>query len=776
MDLKQRMNVVQAKMNGTVAALTYGYMAHMNNASVNIIDIDTDKNAVNSDNMKNSACSSEILRGLVHAFQDSYKGTLAVDDTVCDPKYIPWNCVMKDKNGITQRGAAADLFIDYPYTTKGKRQFSDGWTEGSISSTKRDWTSVCYGNGKFVAIAYNSNYFAYSIDGITWTESTISSTSRYWYDVCYGNGKYVIIEFYSTNSNYFAYSTDGINWTETNNRLTVRPWRSVCYGNGKFVTISGGNSSSNYFAYSIDGITWTEGTISSTSRRWNSVCYDNGKYVAVANGSNYFAYSTDGINWTEGTISSTSRYWESVCYGNGKFVAVAHGTNVFAYSSDGINWTETNSGLSSKYWRSGCYGNGKFVAVGEINYYAYSTDGMNWTEDTISNTEKSWCSVCYGKDKFVAVTQGNNMYFAYIYTDHYNYNIIPSDSIQELSNTDITYDIGVKENRSDIDAGFITFNHTNNSIYGVIPFSDIVAPQILKDAIQANNAKFITKKYKDGYRNDQFYRYLTFTDNGTSYIGITNDMMHFTVYNITGSYAFRDGVILMHISEKDAIAMITRHPITTDIITIDGNDPENMTDYSKPYYRLIELPFLKKYYKYSGKHVQNVKLGINSSYTDLTEWDNPITDPLSNDTLIISAFNKIYRIGIPNFDDVITPRETKYRLQNFYINNTYDDLGINSAIGAVQMYRASSAIARADGDDTKLSAQTFYKHGNVDNTSSILFNINTLQKGYDYNMINTTIVSYNKSSAYTYCGKPLNSQIPEPDTVIYPVTTYNPNA
>ena len=193
MDLKSRMNVVQAKMNGTVAALTYGYMAHMNNAGANIIDIGEDTNAVNSSNIENSACSSEMLRGLVHAFQDSYKGTLAVDSTVCDPKYIPWNCVMKDKNGITQRGAAADLFIDYPYATKGKYLFSYGWTEGTISSTSRPWLSICYGNGKFVAVD-NNRYFAYSSDGINWTEGTISDTSRKWYSVCYGNDKFVAVD------------------------------------------------------------------------------------------------------------------------------------------------------------------------------------------------------------------------------------------------------------------------------------------------------------------------------------------------------------------------------------------------------------------------------------------------------------------------------------------------------------------------------------------------------------------------------------------------------
>ena len=170
MNLEQRRNIVQAKMNGAVAALTYGYMAHMNNAYLNSVTIDTDINAVKSINIRNSACSSEMLRGLVHAFQDSYKGALSVNSTVCDPKYISWNCVMKDANGIMQRGAAADLFIDYPYVTNGACKFDDGWVENKISSTSKNWKSVCYGNGKFVAVASNTNTFAYSTDGIHWSE------------------------------------------------------------------------------------------------------------------------------------------------------------------------------------------------------------------------------------------------------------------------------------------------------------------------------------------------------------------------------------------------------------------------------------------------------------------------------------------------------------------------------------------------------------------------------------------------------------------------------
>ena len=718
MDLKSRVNAVQAKMNGAVAALTYGYMAHMNNAGANIIDIGTDTNAVNSTNIENSACSSEILRGLVHAFQDSYKGVLAADSTVCDPKYISWNCVMKDKNGITQRGAAADLFIDYPYATKCKNEFNDEWTESTISDTSRKWYSVCYGNGMFVAIAFDSNYF--------------------------------------------AYSTDGINWTETNNRLTVRPWRSVCYGNGKFIAVASGT---NYFAYSTDGITWTESTISDTSRNWYSVCYGKDKFVVVTYNSNYFAYSTNCITWTEGTISSTNRDWRSVCYGNDKYVVIAYNSNYFAYSTNGINWTEGTNSSTSRSLYSACYGNGMFVAVAiNSNYFAYSTDGINWTESTISSTSRYWYSVCYGNNKYIAVAynydENNDLIFgndfAYIYTDYYNYNLISSNSTLKDTYTLISNIIDIENNSSSISGGFITYNQNKSSICGIIPIGDTVAPEKLKNAIKFDKVKFITKKYSNEYRNDQFYRYLKFTDeSGIEYIAITNDLMHFTTYTITGDYAFRDGVILMHIPEKDAIAVISRHPITTDIITIDGNDPENMSDYTKPYYRLIELPFLKKYYNYSKNHVQNVKLGI-STYINS---DSPVVEPLTDDTLIITVFNKIYSIGIPNWASNNLNAQNNKRFNSVFKTDSTE----------------------TDATTGMQKSIIFTTYGNSNN--KVIINCSTTRNGYVTNILNydfdnpeydkstdksTTIITTNMMR---YQFNDITDTI-EPDNVIYPVTTY----
>ena len=237
----------------------------------------------------------------------------------------------------------------------------ESWIEGTMPSSQ-NWYSVCYGNGKYVAIAYNSNVFAYSTDGITWSQGNMPSKQQ-WRSVCYGDSKYVAI---SQLSNIFAYSTDGINWTE-GTMPSRQEWIPICYGNGKFVAAC---DQSNVFAYSTDGINWTEGTMPS-SQSWSSFCYGNGKFVTVAFDSNVFAYSTDGTSWTQGTMPSRQE-WYDVCYGNGKFIAVTI-SNVFAYSTDGINWTEGTM-PSNQWWASVCYGNGKFVAVAnDSNKFAYSS-------------------------------------------------------------------------------------------------------------------------------------------------------------------------------------------------------------------------------------------------------------------------------------------------------------------------------------------------------------------------------------------------------------------
>ena len=119
------------------------------------------------------------------------------------------------------------------------------WTQTKMP-TSSSWQSVCYGNGKFVAVAKDSNTAAYSKDGVNWTQTRTPDLNpspiptpdlapiTYWKSVCYGNGKFVAV---GDETDAVVYSTDGVSWTQATLPANTG-WQSVCYGNGKFVVVA----------------------------------------------------------------------------------------------------------------------------------------------------------------------------------------------------------------------------------------------------------------------------------------------------------------------------------------------------------------------------------------------------------------------------------------------------------------------------------------------------------------------------------------------------------
>ena len=279
-------------------------------------------------------------------------------------------------------------------TTVDATLLADSWVGRLSLPVSAYWESVTFGNGRFVAVAEDSDVAAYSDDGINWNQTTLPNSAD-WTSVTYGNGKFVAV---ALSSDIAAYSDDGINWTQTTLPTSAR-WRSVTYGNGRFVAVV---HDSSIAAYSDDGIIWTQTTMPASSM-WFSVTYGNGRFVAVTYQYSIAAYSDDGINWTQTTLP-TSTYWKSVAYGNGRFVAIAN--SIAAYSDDGITWTRIALPDSFNWW-SVTYGNGRFVIVAYISSAAaYSDDGITWTQTVLPSSAK-WTSVTYGNDKFVATAYGS---------------------------------------------------------------------------------------------------------------------------------------------------------------------------------------------------------------------------------------------------------------------------------------------------------------------------------------------------------------------------------
>ena len=248
------------------------------------------------------------------------------------------------------------------------------------TTAKNQWRrSVNYCNDRFLMFN-DSGEAAYSIDGITWTDITMPSLNSFVCDATYGNGKFVAITW---NSNQVVCSADGINWTIDGRLPNAWYWESIAYGNGKFVAVghevsTAGSELDNTIAYSADGINWTEVP---NTREWSSVIYADGKFVAVGYQPEV-AYSTDGVNWIE-TSMPYSQDWKGVAYGNGKFVAVgckSDDSTTAAYSTDGINWVETVMPIAEA-WDSVAYGGGKFIAIADRSHQlVYSTDGITWRD------------------------------------------------------------------------------------------------------------------------------------------------------------------------------------------------------------------------------------------------------------------------------------------------------------------------------------------------------------------------------------------------------------
>ena len=265
--------------------------------------------------------------------------------------------------------------------------------------SEKTWSSVTFGNNRFVAVASHSNIAAYSDDGITWTQTELPSSEE-WSSVVFGNNRFVVVADFSKIA---AYSDDGITWTQIDLPSDVY-CSSVTFGNNRFVAVPKHSTildkSSNIAIYSDDGITWTQTTLPS-AEQWSSVAFGNGCFIAVVNYSTIAAYSYDGITWTQINLPSDV-YCSSITFGNNRFVAVASHSNIAAYSDDGITWTQTEL-PSSGQWSSVVFGNNRFIAVASnSNIAAYSDDGITWTQTELPSSQ-SWSSVTFGNNRFVVV-------------------------------------------------------------------------------------------------------------------------------------------------------------------------------------------------------------------------------------------------------------------------------------------------------------------------------------------------------------------------------------
>lgn len=288
------------------------------------------------------------------------------------------------------------------------RILDQDWIAQQAANINR-WIGVAYGNGLFVAIAWEGredNRVMTSPDGITWTSRKAPKAS--WAKITYGNGLFVAVAADSTTKNIMT-SPDGITW-KLQTGAAPNKWYDVTFGNNLFVAVST-DSEMNQVTTSTNGIAWK---VSSTPKNyWRSVAYGAGQFIAIASTAeptaNAIMTSIDGVNWIS-RISPEGLVISDITYGNGIFVATVSSrtssTRGVITSPDGISWTfrdTTIANMFPNYPYSIAYGNGLFVVY---------TQGLEGRSIITSQDASMWSTpvkvggvedITYGNGVFVTV-------------------------------------------------------------------------------------------------------------------------------------------------------------------------------------------------------------------------------------------------------------------------------------------------------------------------------------------------------------------------------------
>jgi hypothetical protein len=261
-------------------------------------------------------------------------------------------------------------------TSAYSTSYGASWSASALPGTQKIWTSLAASNTRCVAVSQNSTSAAYSINsGATWIASTLPDNGN-WSSIAYGNSRFVAVQngrSFSAQSGTnisgsgstatFRVTTDGTSYSATTvnagtgyaltnqikilgtnlggttpaNDLTITV-SELASGVGDPTSIADisvtGTAKVTYPSYSFDGITWYTSPYTVAASK---VAYGNGVFLAIKSGSTVAYTSEDGILWTKRAVTSAA--YSTVAFGFsasdniGAFVTVAGtgtGSKIFA--------------------------------------------------------------------------------------------------------------------------------------------------------------------------------------------------------------------------------------------------------------------------------------------------------------------------------------------------------------------------------------------------------------------------------------------------------------
>jgi hypothetical protein len=190
------------------------------------------------------------------------------------------------------------------------------WT--AVSGPAGQWTGLTFGAGRFVGVDSLGQIVA-SSNGVSWTVE-FSHSKVHFTSVAYGNGRFIAVDGALGAT---VVSPNGVGWSYYPATMAGLKWGAVAYGNGNFVAFD--SSGSGYIATSVLGYVWTLHRYS-PAQEINGATFGCGDFVATGQSTgttNDFMSSPTGATWTSATIpTATATDWTSVAYGAQRFIAV----------------------------------------------------------------------------------------------------------------------------------------------------------------------------------------------------------------------------------------------------------------------------------------------------------------------------------------------------------------------------------------------------------------------------------------------------------------------
>ena len=255
---------------------------------------------------------------------------------------------------------------------------------GRPAINNKSINSIAYGevNGSGVYVAVGNKVILSSVDGMIWYITTFNKQDsinnggttgedQNWSSVTFGNDRFVTV---APNSHAYYNDVDLTSvtrikeWQQYSNFLisTVN-FRSITFGNDKFAAVSDDgvfNIVSIIFNDEIKGenlIPFFDDVI--TSNPYVSISFGNDQFVVIDN--NDVAISSDSVNWNavdDNNFIDSS--WNSLRFLNNQFLAVSNsGTKKLAYVNDPTSsWN--NLRIKPGIWNDIAYGNDNYVIVG----------------------------------------------------------------------------------------------------------------------------------------------------------------------------------------------------------------------------------------------------------------------------------------------------------------------------------------------------------------------------------------------------------------------------